>query len=329
MVDWTRYESIIKTTGETQRERELYKAKQFILRNGRANPSFKKVHINDDPEERWLAINSGTQTYYKKIHTLPGEIIYPGDMVTWSNSKWLVTTADSDQEFIVDGTMQQCNRVLKWQNENGDIIERDVVCLSATAYNSGVEDTQLLTIGYDQILIYIAYDPETVLLDRDMRFFISNNYKKPRPYKLTSINTTTEIYNGHGYLRIIVTEDQIEKDDNLDLLICNYKEKNTDDSPTLNKISKIDYTSKTIKSGYKRGTTFTANFYDNDVLQDVPPVWDVDTNAESLVVSYDGNNITLSIDDDNYIGYTVKLTLKDESNEYQEDSIMLDITGLF
>ncbi|WRK54530.1 hypothetical protein SD457_06300 [Coprobacillaceae bacterium CR2/5/TPMF4] len=42
MVDWTRYESIIKTTGETQRERELYKAKQFILRNGRANPSFKR-----------------------------------------------------------------------------------------------------------------------------------------------------------------------------------------------------------------------------------------------------------------------------------------------
>ena len=123
MVDWTRYESIIKTTGETQRERELYKAKQFILRNGRANPSFKKVHINDDSEERWLAINSGTQTYYKKIHTLPNEVIYPGDMVTWSNSKWLVITADSDQEFIVDGTMQQCNRVLKWQNENGDIID--------------------------------------------------------------------------------------------------------------------------------------------------------------------------------------------------------------
>lgn len=324
-----RYSARINLHGETRRERKVNIAKDRLSNKLADNLSTKNVIVNG--EEVKLVINSGTKPYYKKFTTFPNQRIYPGELVHWNDTIWLVLNADFDSELYVDGNLQQCNFKLRWQNKNNQIIERDIVTISATAYNSGVEDKALITIGYDQLMIYIPYDEETIELNRDKRFFISNNKKKPIPYKLTSINTTSNIYNGHGYLQLIVSEDVLQEEDNVELGLCNYKESNSSDTPTNDLSAKIVFKSLKIKSGYSKGTTFSAEFYNHDIKQtDISPIWNVNCSfLDKLTVKEDGDKITLLINDDSYIGQRINLTLKDKEGNYQEDSILLEVTGLF
>lgn len=329
MIDWDSYDQHLKVQGASLRESRLNRAKYHINKYGKDNPSYKKVKVNG--KNMILAINSGTKPYYKKFHTMPDETIYPGDIVYWKDTVWLVTNADFDDELYIDGNLQQCNFKLRWQNKSREIIERDIVTMSATAYNSGVEDKALITIGYDQLMIYIPFDKDTIELERDQRFFISNNQKKPIPYKLTSINTTSNVYNGHGYLQLIVSEDVYHEDDNLILGICDYKAPNSSDTHEDDLYAKIVYKSLKIKSGYDKGTTFSAEFYNQDLKQNnISPTWSINsTFNELLTIKEDGDKITILINDDSYIGQRISLSLKDKEGNYQEDNIILEVTGLF
>lgn len=129
----------------------------------------------------------------------------------------MVKTADFDDELIIDGALQQCNYVLKWQDENLNIIERYAVTQGATAYNTGLNETQLITVGYNQLLVLIPFDEDTKTL-QEVIDFVSNTLKDIRPYKITSFDTTTNIYNGHGYISMMLSEDQLQK-----MIMLNYK----------------------------------------------------------------------------------------------------------
>lgn len=327
-MDWSSFEKNAKASGNSRRERELNKARHYLNKYGENNPSYKKVKINGIDDV--LAINTGTQPYYKKFHTLPDHQINAGDYVEWANAIWLVKTADFDDELIIDGALQQCNYVLRWQDDNLNIIDRQVVSQGATAYNTGLLDKELLTIGYNQLLVLIPFDDDTKKLGRNKRFFLSNTINDMRPYKITSFDTTTNIYNGHGYISMMLSEDQLQKDDNVELQICNYHEKENIDI-TENTRSEISYKSTKIKSGYKKGTTFTANFYNGENLVDgINPKWEIKCNfKEDLKIVEDGNKITISLDNDDLINQHLSLTLSDTEENYTADEILLEVVGLF
>lgn len=327
-MDWSPFEKNVKASGNSRRERELNKARHYLNKYGENNPSYKKVKINGVDDV--LAINTGTQPYYKKFHTLPDHQINAGDYVEWANAIWLVKTADFDDELIIDGALQQCNYVLRWQDDNLNIIDRQVVSQGATAYNTGLLDKELLTIGYNQLLVLIPFDDDTKKLGRNKRFFLSNTINDMRPYKITSFDTTTNIYNGHGYISMMLSEDQLQKDDNVELQICNYHEKENIDI-TENTRSEISYKSTKIKSGYKKGTTFTANFYNGENLVDgINPKWEIKCNfKEDLKIVEDGNKITISLDNDDLINQHLSLTLSDTEENYTADEILLEVVGLF
>ena len=105
-MDWSPFEKNVKASGNSRRERELNKARHYLNKYGENNPSYKKVKINGVDDV--LAINTGTQPYYKKFHTLPDHHIQIGDYVEWADTVWLVKTADFDDELIIDGALQLC-----------------------------------------------------------------------------------------------------------------------------------------------------------------------------------------------------------------------------
>lgn len=321
-----RYSARINMYGCTRRDRNINESKKHIKNKLEDSISTKDVIVNG--KKRKLAINSGTKPYYKTFHTMPDDTVHPGDIVYWNDTAWMVINADFDNELYIDGNLQQCNFKLRWQNKNREIIERDIVTMGVT---SGVEDRALTTIGNDQLMIYIPFDKDTIEFERDQRFFVSNNQKKPTPYKLTSINTTSNVYNGHGYLQLIVSEDVSHEDDNLILGVCNYKPPNNSDTEENNLYAKIAYKSLKIKSGYSKGTTFCAGFYNQDTKQsNISPIWSINSMFnELLTIKEDGNKITILIDDDSYIGQRINLTLKDNEGNYQENSITLEVVGLF
>ena len=219
-----RYEARMKLFGSSQRERNVNKLKQSILAKLPDNPSFKSVKING--EERFLCINTGTQPYYKEFETLPDEDINIGDYVDFANSKWIVVTCDSDNEIYKDGKLYQCNYLLKWQSDKGEIIERWAHIASASKYNDGTNDNRYISVGSDQLSIMIPVDEESIKLKKDMskKFFIDSNTQNPTTYVLTGTGNVEDNFNGHGVTSWIVKEcAYTPSEEDLKYGVCDYR----------------------------------------------------------------------------------------------------------
>lgn len=322
-----RYSARIDLHGRTQRDREISRQKELYKRYALRNPSCNNVMRNGIPEK--LVINTGTQPYYKKVSTLPDNELYAGDYIEWKDSFWLVKVADSDNNLYTDGEMTQCTYKLRWQNDKGEIIERWCTTQNASSYSTGTTGDKVIQIGYDQLKVDIPYDEETIQLRRGKRFLIDNNAVDPTPYVLSRIDTTSYVYNGHGYLSIIASEDQfIDTKDSIEDWLCNYKEENI--KPEKGK-SEIKTKAYSIKSGSKAGTTFTGLFYDeNNEVTDIEPTWKLNCSfIDDLNITYDTNKIKISLDNDDLIGRHFTLILKDSDDLYEPTEQVIEIVGLY
>ena len=312
-----RYKARISLHGNDRRDRfkETFKKNIYALAND--SLSLKKVKISG--VDRQIFVNSGTQPYYKEIQSLPDDKFYAGEIVEWANSHWLIDRADNDDEMYVDGHMTQCTYKLRWLNKNGKVIERWTVKTNASAYNSGYEGDKVILTGYDQAMLLVEYDPETIKLKRGNRFFIDNDLENPTVYRVTRVDTVSHVYNGRGYLKLICTEEQIDrKRDNVELMLCDYFVPEDEQLNALQINSKTKY----IISGLSIGTDFTAL----DVGVDL--VWTVDCDfKDKLVVKEIENGINISTLDDSLIGKTLTITLSCNDNSYQNDVMNVTIIG--
>lgn len=323
-----KYNARLSLLGNSRREREIKKKQDYILRNATQSPSLKDVLI--DGVERKLFVNTGTKPYYKEIESLPNEVFYVGQIVEWEDNHWLIMDSDFDDEVYVDGSMDQCNWLLKWQNENLDVVERWVRIGEASAYNTGTKGDLTIELGYDQMKIYMPYDDETIKLKRGMRFFIDNNKENPTPYIITRVESVTNVFNGHGIMSAIFSEDQLTDKDNIELFLCDYKEKPEEDEEASG-TCKIVSNNEFVMSGYKKGTTFKAVFSmdEETVDEGVIPVWNISCDFSSqLTVEEDEDYIIISTEDDSLIGRNFTLNLSSFRNEYEPTSMLVEIVGI-
>ena len=217
------YNSKVAHDGHQARERAKRNLIREINNKSVKTLSYQDVLIND--VARNLTIDSGTMANKKNISSVCGETFNVGDIVQWCSTKWLIMKADVNDEIYVRGQMQECNYRLRFQNKNKDIVEYDCIIESASQYNSGEESYKTITIGYNQNLIYIPLNEDTVGFKSDDRFFIDNNKENPKVYRATRVDTVTGTFNGIGYVIVLVTEDQYNPEqDSIEHWICNYKE---------------------------------------------------------------------------------------------------------
>jgi len=319
-----KYETRINLYGLSQRERELNRLKNDILKTSRQTLSFKNVLINNI--ERNLIIDTGNQTYIKEFKTLPNEVIFVGDIVDWTNNKWLVLSADSDDEIYIDGIMQQCNYVLKWQDETNKIIERNIV--SKDNSGNGEKDDKEFIISENQLSILIPFDTDTVELKEGKRFFVDNNPIKKSVYRLTKIDNTSHVLNGKGYISLVVTKDQFNDSvDRSDLELCDYTIPSPVTTiPTENHI-KLDFktTSLYVGGNYKTVTATVVNT-DGNVVLTSGFTWEVTSDISTKVVtSIDENVFKIKvIEDMDIIGKVIVVTAK---NGTYEEQLKFEVKG--
>ncbi len=305
-----RYSARMNLFGSTQRERNLNRLKADITRKSPSSLSYKNVKLNGEPSQ--LMINTGTQTYYKEFQSLPNQEINIGDYVEWANSHWLVVTCDSDDEIYRDGKLNQCNYLLKWQNESGEIIERWAVILSASKYNDGTSGGNVITLGSDQLSVAIPLDKEALKLKKSMskKFFIDYNTEDPTAYELTGTGNVPDTYNGHGITSWIIKEcAYTASEDDLKYGVCNYK---AIDTPTPPYPSNPDKTTDltavisgntNLRNLYRRTYTVTFRNMDGDTInwQEVNYHWNIAADFD-VKQTVNDNKITVSVNDENLIG---------------------------
>lgn len=229
MANFDAYKARVHQRGNTERDRTLYYEKKYLKELAINSLSCKPCEV--DGVEQFLVIDDGTLPYYKDIKSLPDEYFDAGNLVKFADAMWLIVSCDWDKEVYSYGKMQQCNYVLKWQNKQGEIIERWCVATSASKYNNGEINNNIITIQSNQTMIYLPNDSETLKLNNDKRIFLDFNTQKPKTYSITRVDTVTmgydgvaePVYDGKGCILLIVTECEYNPDtDRIDLMVCNY-----------------------------------------------------------------------------------------------------------
>lgn len=338
-----RYAARINLHGTTQRERILNRLKTDLHTKLPDNLSYKDVKVNGI--ETKLIINTSTKPYYKEFETLPNQFIQIGDYVEWSNRVWLVYEADSDDEVYIDGKMYECNYLLYWQNDVGDIISKWAFIQNASSYNNGEEEGKIITLASNQFMVWMPLDEDTINIRNGKRMFIDNYEEHPNCYELTRPDTVSMKFGNKGctYYIFTQTETNLDTDKKITLpngtqtWICDYDPHivkpntlppiNSDDAliPPVNQtpsITTLPLTtikgSKILKCGYPR--TYTVEFMDeNDNAVD----WNEIDFSWSVVADFDieqdvdGNKLTLFVDDEDLIGsdFVVQIIVDDVMSE--------------
>lgn len=329
-----RYTARINLHGTTQRERMVNRTKANLQNKVVDSLSYKTIKLNGI--ETQLVINEGTQPYYKEFESMPGQEINIGDYIEWANSWWLVTTCDYDDELYRNGKLQQCNYLLKWQNELGEIIERHAVILSASKYNDGLAESNVISLGSDKLSINIPLDAEALKLKKSMakKFFIDNNKEDPTAYLLANTGNVADTYNGHGITHWIVEEcAYTASEDDLKYGVCDYISPTTppeeDDKTTIlsSTITGTISGNKNLKVGFAR--TYTANLVDEDgnaVEWSDEFKWNIVGDIE-VDLTENGNQVELFVDDEDLVDEKFKLALCHEDRML--DEIVMTIVSPF
>ena len=242
-----------------------------------------------------------------------------GSILDYDGDKWLCTSSYVFHDNLYcRGNFYRCNYKLRWQKSNATVVERYIVVQDATAYNSGVEGNKTLQYGSDQQMVWITCDSESVIMERDKRFFIDNNTANPTPYILTRIDTTTRTKYGVGYCIWLLNESQYDESrDNIEQMLCDY----IDPSSIPHTDFKIEYYGQPQLRVGGRAKSFTA-------VIDRPVTWSIEattavSNAITLVTS--GNTCTVKCKmDESLIGSSFKLVATLNNNPVKTT---IDIIG--
>lgn len=327
---------------KNHRERELAKINRDLSRHFEDTFDTEEVLLNGKSFNLMIVKDTDNNTFKKKIKSLHEYKFNLGDYIQWNNQIWIVTLVDPDEKTWNRGYMYLCTIPLRWQNSNGEIVERYGYSEDFTKYSSGKTGNNNITIGDNQYGITVPIDNETKMLERDKRFVIDfDSANKPDVYRLTNKKAflnNNEYFGRGGTITLTVsydsfnasTDKRVKIDENKNIWICDYKTYPSALLPSIPSdpnekscLIKIKGAS-TVKVGASR--LFTAEVYNND---ENPAEWD-DTILKWFVDGPDGivlqqtkNKLAVSVNDDNLIGKTLSISVMKDENILSSKTIKI------
>ena len=331
-----------------KREKELAKVNHKMTKHFEDTFGTEDVFINGKPSKLMIIKDTDGNTFKKKIKAPKNFKFKLGDYVEWDGQHWLITLVDSDERTWNRGYMYLCTILLRWQNANGEIVERWGYSEDFTKYSTGETGNNVMTLGENQYGITLPVDDETKVMKRGMRFPVDlEDVEPPDIYELT--NRKILLNDNHSFDRggtliwtLSFTEFNSETDKKVKLengetvWICDYtptlplpEEENLNQSQVLLKITHKGSNSLIAGGNYKQ---FILRAFDEDGEElsiDSEISWTVTTLAENQdYISYEkleDNSIKIKASyDDSIIGTQIYLTA---SVLGQEASLYLDIGG--
>lgn len=320
---------------KNKREKELVKINHNTNKHFDDTFDTQDVLVNEIPMQLMIIKDTDGNTYKKKIKSRHEDIIKLGDYVKWNNQIWMIILLDSDDKAWNRGYMYLCEILLRWQDDNGNIIERWGYSEDYTKYSMGESGNSTITVGDYQYGITLPVDEYTKKLTRKNRFVVDfeGNYP-PDTYRLTGKKgfiSDYRYFDKGGVFTITLSYEQFNKvtdklvklENNTEVWICDYKSPTTSTLPPLEPDNPS--TSVTITGGdtlrYGRAKTWTVTFSDSENQPSF--TWNVKSEFK-ITQNITGNKIQLKCTDDKAIDCTFILQVLDnESNILSETTITI------
>jgi len=237
-----------------------------------------------------------------EIGTLKG-----GDYLEFDDNIWIVDGRPGNNHIYEKATLKQCQYKLRWQKNDGTIIERWANFESASKYDVGEIDGRTMILPTNNSTILIPTDENSLTIE-GKRVFIDINEPPQKTFKITRNDDVLYLYKGNeGVLSLISDRTELNsEEDRPDLRLCNYIETTEPYIPDPNQSQVLSTINgrDTLRVGYSR--TYTVSFTDldgNEVsADDVSFVWNIEGDiTDSITADIDGDSITLTADDDDML----------------------------
>ena len=249
---WDVYQKRSTANGETKRERSLNNEVRVLKKLLPDNLSYHQVEI--DNEQREIAIINTDNLNIKNIYSLPKENITCGSTVYWMGNYWLVSEKDANNELYTRAKMIQCNHLLKWIDDSGEICEQWCVIEDGTKYLTGeLEDRNfVVTRGDTRIAMTITRNEKTAKFNRESRFLIDDDTAEVKlSYALTKPFKVGWTYDNEGVYKFVLQEVNSTEEDNHLLGIADYYKYYKKDNNYDNKHEQIINPENTTEDGKK------------------------------------------------------------------------------
>lgn len=268
-------------------------------------------------------VNSSSLTKFTLSLLLPLDVnCNTGMYIRYKDNYWIITSNVNNNHIYKKLNAELCTYTLKFQHPQTGAILSYPCITSNRIQGVGEKETNIMTLPAGNKVVLLPFDENTILLTNDKRLYLDNHPIKPRPYKITFVDSTSKVINGRGLLELYAAEDQnIHENDRPDLGICDYFE------PTISNpyVKIISYGNLNV------GTTniIDVEFYDSDgnLINNINAIWNVELPEgyeNYFNISYDGNLLSITIKE-NYklLGKSVHIQVSDENGECKDEINLL------
>lgn len=235
-----------------------------------------------------------------------------GMYIFFENGYWLISGYPGNNGMYEKATIILCQYKLKWQDDNGNIIERYANFTSASKYDTGTSGNQVIVLTSNNFTIWVPDDDISATLD-GKRVFIDRNVKNlKKVFKITRSDDVLYLFgdNHGGILSFIADKDELNMNtDRPDLGLCDYHSPTP--FPTPQPSSDIIATitgANTLRCG--RSKSWSVSFKDSNGVDitDCEFKWNVisDFNISQII---NGNKIQLRMDDEDNISSSFLLQI--------------------
>lgn len=222
---WDIYEKRMEIRGVTKRDTKLSRERRYLTTKLPDSLSYFEITVDGIPQR--AAIINSDNLDEKTILSMPGEDIRHGGTVFWMDHYWIITEKDANNEVYAKGKLLECNYLLKWIDDYGEIREQWCNVEDGTKYLTGdYEDRDFFTTrGDSRIAVTIPRNEHTRRLGRENRFLIDDfvNGKGMLAFTLSKPLKIGHSYDeGNGVYKFVLHEVNSTEYDNFELGIADY-----------------------------------------------------------------------------------------------------------
>ncbi len=152
-------------------------------------------------------LNSMERTILVPIGTL-----HSGDYIFFEDEYWIVDGRPGNNKSYEKATLKECQYKLRWQKDDGTIIERWVYLTSSSKYDVGENGNNTIVLTSNNYLITIPNDEDSMTLD-GKRVFIDLSDIPEKVFKITRNDDVLFAHGSHGgTLNLIADKVELNKE---------------------------------------------------------------------------------------------------------------------
>lgn len=182
--------------------------------------------LSEKTEIRAIIQDNVPDTYLRSMQRTilaPIGTLISGYYIYYEDEYWLINGRPGNNKVYEKAVLCLCQHFLRWQKDDGTIIERWANFTSASKYDIGEGGNYQMFLASNNLTVLLPADDDAMSIE-NKRVFIDKRILPKRVFKVTRIDDVLYNYHDNGsVLSLIVDRTELDEErDNCELGICDY-----------------------------------------------------------------------------------------------------------